>query len=419
MDGRRPAPVVPHRPQTGMGAKILILADYYLPGYKGGGPMRTLSNMVDRLGDEYRFRVLTRDRDLGDAEPYQGILADSWLPVGKAEVCYLPPRALSLRRLRALFQDTEHDAVYLNSFFSPAFTIKPLLLRRLGLIPRVPFIVAPRGEFFPGALSHKSLKKRAYLELARVLGLYQGITWQASSQYEEEYVRRWFGEQVPVVVAPNPSSAVHGAKESPPRREKVAGRLRIVFLSRISWEKNLSGALTMLKGLRGEVQLNIYGPLEDKSYWVKCQKIIDSLPRNVQVRYQGSVPYDRVIDVMADHDLFFFPTHGESFGHVVLEALLAGCPVLISDRTPWRDLRSKGVGWDLPLEQPGRFRAALQSCINMNSQEHWTWSQRARAFGLEQARDQTVLDQYRKLFDYALRRIHPSNGCHRDAARPS
>ncbi len=371
--------------------------------------MRTLSTMVDRLGDEYRFRVLTRDRDLGDTEPYQGILPDSWLPVGKAEVCYLSPRALSLRKLRALLQNTEHDAVFLNSFFSPPFTIKPLLLRRLGLIPRVPFIVAPRGEFSPGALSHKSLKKRAYLGLARVLGLYQGTTWQAASQYEEEHIRHLFGEQVPVVVAPSLPSAPHRAEESLPRREKVAGRLKIVFLSRVSRQKNLSGALTMLKGLRGEVQLNIYGPLEDRSYWLKCQKIIDSLPRNVQVRYQGGVTYDRVIDVLADHDLFFLPSHGENFGHVVLEALLAGCPVLISDQTPWRDLQSKGVGWDLPLEQPERFRAALQRCINMDSQEYRTWSQRARVFGIEQARDQIIVDPYRKLFDYALRGIYPSN----------
>ena len=152
MDERRPTPVVPDRAQTGTGAKILILTDYYLPGYKGGGPMRTLSNIVDRLGGEYRFRVVTRDRDLGETEPYQGILADSWSPVGKAEVCYLSPRALSLRRLRTLFRDTEHDAVYLNSFFSPAFTIQPLLLRRLGLILGVPFILAPRGEFSQSAV---------------------------------------------------------------------------------------------------------------------------------------------------------------------------------------------------------------------------------------------------------------------------
>ncbi|MBV9454534.1 MAG: glycosyltransferase family 4 protein, partial [Rubrobacter sp.] len=304
-------PVAQHHAHAGTGAKILILTDYYLPGYKAGGPLRTLSNMVDCLGDEYRFRMLTRDRDLGDTEPYQEILADSWIPVGKAEVRYLSPQALSLRSLRTLFQDTEHDTVYLNSFFSPAFTIKPLFLRRLGLIPRVPFIVFPRGEFFLGALSNKRLKKRAYLGLARMLKLYQGVIWQASSTSEEEQVRRWFGKQVSVVVAPEFPSVIYKAKKGPSLREKVAGHLKLVFLSRISRQKNLSGALTMLKDLRGEVQLNIYGPLEDKKYWLRCQKIIDSLPRNVQVRYWGSVTPDKVIDVIANHDLFFLPTLGE------------------------------------------------------------------------------------------------------------
>ncbi len=244
----------------------------------------------------------------------------------------------------------------------------------------------------------------SYLDLARVLGLYQGIIWRATSRYEEEHVRHWFGKQVPVVDAPDFASVAHRAKEGPPWREKVAGHLKIVFLSRISRQKNLSGALTMLKDLQGEVQLNIYGPLEDRRYWLKCQNIIDSLPRNVQVRYRGSVTYDKVIDVMADHDLFFLPTLGESYGHAILEALLAGCPVLISDRTPWHDLRGKGVGWDLPLEQPESFRVALQSCINMSSQEHRAWSQRAKAFGLEHAQEETIVDQYRRLFDYALRR---------------
>ena len=160
----------------------------------------------------------------------------------------------------------------------------------------------------------------------------------------------------------------------------------------------------MLEGLRGDIQLNIHGPLEDKGYWTECQKIIDSLPRNVQVRYRGEVVYDRVIEVLADHDLFFFPTLGENFGHVILEALVAGCPVVTSDRTPWRGLRDMGVGWDLPLDEPERFRAVLQGCVEMDAQDYRGWSQRARAFGLEHARDRTTLDQYRELFSCALGR---------------
>ena len=61
---------------------------------------------------------------------------------------------------------------------------------------------------------------------------------------------------------------------------------------------------------------------------------------------------------LAKNDLFFFPAHGENYGHVIAEAMAAGCPVLISDQTAWRNLEEKGAGWDLPLDAPGRFRAA-------------------------------------------------------------
>ena len=44
------------------------------------------------------------------------------------------------------------------------------------------------------------------------------------------------------------------------------------------------------------------------------------------------------------------PTLGENFGHVIVEAWTAGCPVLVSDRTPWRQLASHGVGWDVALD---------------------------------------------------------------------
>ena len=57
---------------------------------------------------------------------------------------------------------------------------------------------------------------------------------------------------------------------------------------------------------------------------------------------------------------FFFPTLGENYGHVIYEALDSGCPVLISDQTPWRGLSEVGAGWDLPLDKPDLFRQACK-----------------------------------------------------------
>ena len=56
--------------------------------------------------------------------------------------------------------------------------------------------------------------------------------------------------------------------------------------------------------------------------------------------------------MLGKHHVFLFPTLGENFGQVILEAMTAGCAILISDATPWRGLQEKGYGWELPLAQP-------------------------------------------------------------------
>jgi len=385
--------------------KILTFTGYYLPGYKGGGPIRTLANMEDRLGDEFEFKIITMDRDFKDTEPYSDIKIDGWNRVGKADVFYMSPGMRSLKGFKKILCSTECDVIYLNSFFSPHFTIKPLFLRRLGLIPDKPLILAPRGEFSPGALGLKSLKKRVYLLAAKTFGLYRGVVWQASSEHEEADIRQWFGRDVPVVVAPNLPPMVHSADELPPKSGKIEGCLKIIFLSRISRKKNLDGALKMLKGLKGKVEFNIYGPMEDKSYWAECQKIIGGLPENIEVRYSGSVEHDQVGAVMREHDIFFFPTLGENFGHVILEAPCAGCPILISDQTPWRGLEEKGVGWDLPLDRPELFREVLQRCVDMDQDEYVKWSERAREYGLQVTKDDGVVEQNRRLFYKTVRGV--------------
>jgi len=383
--------------------EILTINARYLPGYKAGGPIRSLASIVDRLSDEFRFKIIASDRDSGDTQPYAGIQIDAWQPVGSAEVYYLSPRGASLRGLGQVMRATRCEVVYLNSFFCPAFTVAPLLLRWLGAIPNVPFIVAPRGEFSPGALAIKARKKRAYLAAAKGMGLYNGVLWHASSEYEEADIRRHFGSGAQIVVAPNLSAPPFDAEAVAARREKAPGSLRAMFLSRVARKKNLDGALRMLDGLDGEVEFDIFGPREDFDYWQECEGIVGKLPPNIRVRYQGAVEHSHVGAVMRNYDLFFLPTWGENFGHVILEAFLNGCLVLISDQTPWRGLEEQRVGWDLPLDQPERFREALQHCLDMDAAEHRTWSRLATEHGRRFCENGEVVRQNRALFQQAGR----------------
>ena len=124
--------------------QIWIILDRYLPGYKGGGPIQSIANLVDALGEEFDFRIVTRDRDLGAAVPYPGLPAHCWIPVGKALVRYLPPGYRSILAMFQLLRNAKPRVLYLNSLFSRPYTRFPILLRRLSLVD-VGRILRPSG----------------------------------------------------------------------------------------------------------------------------------------------------------------------------------------------------------------------------------------------------------------------------------
>jgi glycosyltransferase involved in cell wall biosynthesis len=376
------------------------LAGHYLPGFKYGGPVRTLASVVERLGDEFLFRVVTSDRDLGDREPYPDVPVLEWRPVGKGFAYYLPPAEQGFSGLRRVLRETPHDLLYLNSLFSPRYTLLPLLLMRLRAVLACPVLLAPRGEFAAGALAVKSSKKRLFLRAARLTGLYRNVVWQASSEHEESDIRRVFGARARVRIAPNLPPPTNGPEPLPERAPKQSGRLRAVYLGRVAVNKNLAGALEMLAQVKtdGEVELDVYGPLEDAAYWRRCQALIEALPARVRVRHQGVVEPERVPTILRGYDLLLLPTHGENFGQAIFESLLAGCPVLISDRTPWRGLAEKGVGWDEPLERPERFAAVIEACVAMDEPTHRRHREQARAFALAFGGDPQLTARSRDLF---------------------
>ncbi|SMC26711.1 Glycosyltransferase involved in cell wall bisynthesis [Desulfacinum hydrothermale DSM 13146] len=318
--------------------------------------------MVDHLGSEFDFLIVTSDRDATDSYPYPNISVNAWNSVGKANVCYVPPQRRTLRFLAQLMRETPHDILYLNSFFDPVFTLQPLLARRLGLIPNRPTLIAPRGEFSQGALALKRWKKKPYLSIAKKLGLYRHLFWQASSRYEAEDIRCSMGRAVSarkIHIAPNLPSICCFQKDHA-RSRTQQNYLRVVFLSRITPMKNLDFAMKVLPRVSVPVKFDIYGPIRDQTYWEQCQKITAMMPEHVSVRYHGAITNDRVLTTLSEYDLFFLPTAGENYGHAILEAMMAGLPVLISDQTPWRNLETQGLGWDLSLDEPERFVRAIE-----------------------------------------------------------
>ena len=73
--------------------KILIFSDWFVPGFKGGGPIRSCINFAEFMKSEYQIYVITRDRDFGDELPYQNVKVNEWVEIREAiHVNYLSPK---------------------------------------------------------------------------------------------------------------------------------------------------------------------------------------------------------------------------------------------------------------------------------------------------------------------------------------
>ena len=383
---------------------IVVFTRYYLPGYKAGGALRTVANMVAGLRDAFRFRVICSDRDAGDPAPYSSVAIDEWNAADQAAVYYAPPAAQSIWKLRKLIREAHPAVVYLNSFFDPVFTLRPLLLRRLGLLPAsIRWVLAPRGEFSPAALALKARKKTTFMRLARFVGLYHGLVWQASSEYEQRDIERaGFAAPAEIMIAPDMTTAPPTSCPGKPSRDAAAKALRICFISRITPMKNLDFAIEVLRSVRCAVIFDIYGPADDEDYTRACQTAATSLGSHIRVGWHPQVPHHKIIETFSQYDLFLFPSRGENFGHVVFESLAAGTPVLASDRTPWRDLDTRHAGWVRSLDDKAAFVDVIERVAAMSADDRAAMSLAAWRYSMDIAASAEVRMKNRALFETAM-----------------
>jgi glycosyltransferase involved in cell wall biosynthesis len=383
---------------------VLVLVGHYLPGFKAGGIPRSVENLVNHLHDEFRFLIVTRDRDFGDTSPYPDVPPGAWHSVGNAAVYYLTLQKQTLGALSRLIGDTDHDLIYLNSCFDP-LTVKVLLNARRGSVGGRPIVLAPRGEFSWASFKIKYFKKLLFVGLARLIGLHRSVVWHAASEIEaHEIIGVMKVRRAAIQVAIDlPTVASDGViVDVRSNDDGMRDRLHIVFLSRISPEKNLDLALQILGRVRARVVFDIVGPLENAVYWAKCEQLLKELPSNVEVRVRGAVLPHQVLPMLEKYDLLLFPSGGESYGHVIAEALTVGTSVLISTETPWRDLETKGLGWDLPLADPDAFVRAIEQYSALSHEERLGRRRRVKERALRMLADPSLQAPSRQIFRTAI-----------------
>ena len=376
--------------------RILIFIDWYIPAFKAGGPIRSVYNIVTQLSDVFEFHIITGDRDLGDLNPYPELKLDEWQLVGDTKVMYLSKKNLKIKTIKDLIREVDPRAIYLNSLFSFNFSLIPLWLKKK--FPEVNFILAPRGMLGNGALEIKKKKKEVFIGLARMIRLYDGIVWHATNEKEKREIEKVFGKKHNILIADNIATSPQYSYQITIKMKLIDFETkRFLFVSRISRKKNVEKLIQWFIDLYAEkksFKLLIIGTVEDPEYFKELQTLIAG---NKQISMLDAIHPDELVKIYAKAHFFCLPTRHENFGHVIIEALSYGCPVIISQRTPWRNLKRDHVGWDLPLDKPEQFDSVFRECIDMDADTYLHMSERASMFANDFIHHSEVKKAYRKL----------------------
>ena len=376
--------------------RILICIDWYEPGFKAGGPIRSVANIVSALKNEFEFYVLTSAFDLGETEPYEGIELNQWHDRDGVFIKYMDRRALTPSSIAGNIREIEPDLLYLNSLFSKVFTLVPLIVaRRMG----VKVVLAPRGMLGQGALDIKKGKKKFFIRLAKLLRLYSKVKWHASTREEASEVYAVFGKNAKVVIAQNIAVAQSKRIEEI-LDKKNTGIVRFVFASRISAKKNLDIAIRAIKQVSSgkKLFLDIYGHLEDTAYFETFSSALGTYG-NLIITYKGAVSPDKIAEIYASADFMVLPTRHENYGHAIVEAWANGCPVIISRNTPWKNLRTLQLGWDVDIQEEKNLVQAMQAAIDMDFTSYLAMVRACYNYFGEKISDPKVVEANRKLFE--------------------
>jgi glycosyltransferase involved in cell wall biosynthesis len=319
--------------------KVLIFSAYFPPAFLGGGALKSVAAIVSQAPGAYDASVITADRDLGERETLD-VVGNTPLRWGDATVYYASHSFRHRVRAFKYAHSFKPQIVYTNSFFDPAFSILPLVMWRLGLVRSQHFVIAPRGEFGPGALNIKRVKKSLLILAYRLFLGSRRVTWHASSPDEAANIRGQVGLSAQIIVREDntalPPTAALPTQPGPGLRAVVIGRVVPV--------KGIEELLQALAGVSLPVVLDIYGPEEDRVYAQRCRRLAAELPAHISANFRGAIPSTEVATTLRTYDLMLLPSRGENFSHVVAEALSVSLPVMCADVTPWSSYIADGGG---------------------------------------------------------------------------
>jgi glycosyltransferase involved in cell wall biosynthesis len=150
-----------------------------------------------------------------------------------------------------------------------------------------------------------------------------------SEEYRQSWIKRGF-DPAKLKILPRglDTELFHPARRNSAFFEKFGacnGEVRLIYVGRISREKDLDVLAAAYRRLRNEglpVQLFVVG------HGPYSEALAKSLP---EAFFTGYLRGTELATAYASADIFVFPSTTDTFGNVILEAQACGLPVVVSD----------------------------------------------------------------------------------------
>jgi glycosyltransferase involved in cell wall biosynthesis len=309
--------------------KLFLAGTSLHPAY--GGPAYSVSRLAVALTDA-------------------GVQVGLWSPDQSAVTTPLLPIPSSVERLtgtevQALDSFGAADVLHDNGIWWP----HNHRLADLAAARRIPRVVSIRGMLEPWAMNHKRLKKRVAWWFYQRRDLRRATCHHTTAEAEASHVRH-LALGVAVYVIPNGVDIPQAVRRSGDAEfAKTSGNRRTaVFLGRIYPVKGLSMLIQAWARVRPDRwRLHIIGP-DEAGHRADVENAVSSAGLKDVVAFLGPLDGHAKQAALLDADLFVLPSHSESFGMAVAEALAHGVPVLTTTAVPWPMLQERGCGWRVP-----------------------------------------------------------------------
>jgi len=201
-----------------------------------------------------------------------------------------------------------------------------------------PYIFTPHGMLDPWSLSQSRLKKQIYLAWRLKRDLDEAAAIHVTDEVERDAVAPLNLQPPPIVerliidlsdFQPLPPRGQFRAKFA----QQLGDRRFVLFMSRIHHKKGLDLLVSAFarSAASHDAMLVIAGP-DIGGYQAQVQQMARDAGIADRVLFPGMIYGKDRAAAMVDADLFALTSYQENFGVVVIEALAAGTPVIISDQ---------------------------------------------------------------------------------------